>query len=172
MSIQDLGSLGELIAALATLATLIYLAIQIRQNTATVRGSTIQGVTQSQQLELKWGSEIADAFAKSFQSPESLDFRDIWQLNEWFFAAFAARQNEYVQYKRGLLDEDVWTASKNIIALLASMPLCRKWWTSLGQHAFVDEFCTIVEDAMSAENDIVDWKLGIEALMSSRNESG
>ncbi|MGK0223076.1 MAG: hypothetical protein ACI9ON_002319, partial [Limisphaerales bacterium] len=32
MSIQDLGSLGELIAAAATLGTLIYLAIQIRQN--------------------------------------------------------------------------------------------------------------------------------------------
>lgn len=33
MSIQDLGSLGELVAAIATIATLIYLATQIRQNT-------------------------------------------------------------------------------------------------------------------------------------------
>ena len=32
MSIQDLGSLGELIAAIATIGTLLYLAIQIRQN--------------------------------------------------------------------------------------------------------------------------------------------
>ena len=32
MNIQDLGSLGEFIAAIATLGTLIYLAIQIRQN--------------------------------------------------------------------------------------------------------------------------------------------
>ena len=32
MTIQDLGSIGELIAAVATLATLVYLAVQIRQN--------------------------------------------------------------------------------------------------------------------------------------------
>ena len=33
MTIQDLGSIGELVAAIATIATLVYLAIQIRQNT-------------------------------------------------------------------------------------------------------------------------------------------
>ncbi len=32
MTLQDLGSIGELIAALATVATLIYLATQIRQS--------------------------------------------------------------------------------------------------------------------------------------------
>lgn len=33
MSLQDLGNLGELIAALATVLTLGYLAIQLKQNT-------------------------------------------------------------------------------------------------------------------------------------------
>ncbi len=37
MTIQDLGSLGELIAAVATVATLVYLALQIRQNTRVLR---------------------------------------------------------------------------------------------------------------------------------------
>ena len=38
MTIQELGSLGELVAAIATLATLIYLALQIGANTTAVRG--------------------------------------------------------------------------------------------------------------------------------------
>jgi hypothetical protein len=33
VTIQDIGSIGELVAALATVATLAYLALQIRQNT-------------------------------------------------------------------------------------------------------------------------------------------
>ncbi len=37
MTIQDLGSLGELIAAIATVATLIYLAIQIRASNRLAR---------------------------------------------------------------------------------------------------------------------------------------
>ena len=40
MSIQDLGSIGELIAAIATLGTLFSLAIQIRQGTKQLRYSS------------------------------------------------------------------------------------------------------------------------------------
>jgi len=37
VTFQDLGSIGELLAAIATIATLIYLSIQIRSNTKTVK---------------------------------------------------------------------------------------------------------------------------------------
>ena len=40
MTIQDLGSIGELLAAVATIATLIYLARQLRANTAAVQGDS------------------------------------------------------------------------------------------------------------------------------------
>lgn len=40
MSIQDLGAFGELIAAIATVATLLYLAVQIRQNNRNLEEST------------------------------------------------------------------------------------------------------------------------------------
>ena len=36
MTIQDLGSLGELLGSVAVLATLIYLALQTRQNTMAI----------------------------------------------------------------------------------------------------------------------------------------
>ena len=39
MTIQELGSVGELIGAIATVATLIYLSLQIRQNTSLQRQS-------------------------------------------------------------------------------------------------------------------------------------
>lgn len=37
MTIQDWGSVGELLAAVATVATLGYLAVQVRQNTQSTR---------------------------------------------------------------------------------------------------------------------------------------
>ena len=42
LTIQDLGSIGELIAALATVITLGYLAIQLMQNTKALRSQTFQ----------------------------------------------------------------------------------------------------------------------------------
>ena len=37
MDIMELGAIGELVGGVAVLATLVYLAIQIRQNTASNR---------------------------------------------------------------------------------------------------------------------------------------
>ena len=46
MSIQDLGALGELVAAIATVATLLYLAIQIQQNNRNLQESTSASIHQ------------------------------------------------------------------------------------------------------------------------------
>ena len=42
MPIQELGSIGELIAAVATIFTLVYLAFQINQNTRAVKASMLE----------------------------------------------------------------------------------------------------------------------------------
>ena len=42
LTIQDLGSLGELTAAVATVLTLGYLAVQLRQNTSALKSQTFQ----------------------------------------------------------------------------------------------------------------------------------
>ena len=46
MTIQDLGSLGELVGAIATVATLLYLAFQIRQNSHLLQTSIVQADRQ------------------------------------------------------------------------------------------------------------------------------
>jgi hypothetical protein len=44
LTLQDLGSLGELIGGIAVVASLIYLALQIRQNTRSTHASMAQSV--------------------------------------------------------------------------------------------------------------------------------
>ena len=51
MPIQEVGSIGELIAAIATIITLVYLAFQIHQNTRAVKASMLEA-TGSRSMEL------------------------------------------------------------------------------------------------------------------------
>ena len=83
MDLQDLGNIGELVAAIATLATLAYLALQIRQNTQAIRGSTVHLVTQTQQQELRWSGEIAEAYTKAIETPGELNTTETWQMDSW-----------------------------------------------------------------------------------------
>ena len=48
MTLSDLGNIGEFVGALAVLVTLAYLALQIRQSSATTRAQIRQSLADSQ----------------------------------------------------------------------------------------------------------------------------
>ena len=75
MTIEELGNLGDLIGALATTATLLYLAVQIRQNSKTMQANSIANYTQvlSEISSLLAENEIlCDLYFKGLQNPELL----------------------------------------------------------------------------------------------------
>ena len=53
MTITELGSLGEFIGALAVLVTLIYLVLQIRQNTQSIRSQSRFSVLETLNADLR-----------------------------------------------------------------------------------------------------------------------
>jgi hypothetical protein len=113
VTIQDLGSLGELVAAIATVATLVYLAIQIRQNTQSMRAAAFQAsTTRASDLtkSLAQDKDLFRIFAAGSREPNELDEADrgryLMLLNTF------ARQYEdlFFQYRSGALDSESWDA--------------------------------------------------------------
>lgn len=151
MTIEQIGNIGEFVAAIATLATLVYHALQIRQNTRAVQGSMLHGITQTQQTELRWSSDLAGIFATAIEQPADLSTEECWMLNNWFTAALAARQNEFEQFRLGQLDPGVWEASQGVIALIMSMEWGRNWWAVIGRRSFSSAFVAHVDVIQAQE---------------------
>ncbi|MFT4562405.1 MAG: hypothetical protein ACI9BW_002149 [Gammaproteobacteria bacterium] len=90
MNIQDWGSIGELIGAIATVATLIYLAIQVRANTQSQELSSIQYMLDgARDRIIRPGVEnpvVANIWARGMATPEDLTPTEkvqfIWILTE------------------------------------------------------------------------------------------
>ena len=61
MTIQELGALGELIGGAAVIATLIYLAVQVRQSTQSIENARLLGLAQTYQMRSDAGCS-ADEF--------------------------------------------------------------------------------------------------------------
>jgi len=75
MTIEQLGSVGEIIAALATVLTLLYLAVQIRQNSKALRANSIVAYMQAQEAistSLAENKELCELYFKGLQTPELL----------------------------------------------------------------------------------------------------
>ncbi len=90
MNIQDLGSIGELIAALATLLTLGYLAIQLKQNTSALKSQTFQQSSMDMSLtanSVSSDGELARIIMKAEKGIASLTPDEKLRFHFWMLVA-------------------------------------------------------------------------------------
>ena len=164
MNLDAWAAIAEIISAIAVIITLIYLAVQVRHskesldaNTKAILGTTLDSLTQNQQTELRWSADTAAVWKKVLEDPDSLTFEDSWQASEWMTAAMSARQNEYRQYRQGLLEEDVWESIQNVVRILMGVGWARKWFEDYGNEVLTDDFVQVVEGILK-EQDVLDSK--------------
>jgi hypothetical protein len=131
VSIQDLGSIGELVAALATLATLIYLAVQVRQNTRAIKSATFQNITaeMGRNVEpISANADLAAILVKGVHNPGSLTAEERLRLSSVFVASFRRMESVYVQNKLGSIDDELQAGFELSMATLLATPFGIEWW--------------------------------------------
>jgi len=154
MSIQDLGALGELIGAIASVVLLIYIAVQIRQNskmlehnTRATETSTRQAFASQDQAYLCSsldGVVLAVAVAK-LENDDDLSALEVSQLIARQHVNFWVFESAYSQYSRGVLTESEWERYRKIIAFLMERDRpAQQMWMGL-KEVFSTDFVAEVD---------------------------
>ncbi len=129
LTIQDLGALGELLGSVAVLFTLVYLALQTRQNTMAIGAQLDAAVIVARQdlaLSVATSSDLAEALREDFtvgQTTNEVRMDAYWRsllLNvEW----------QHDQARRGLLPSfDEVAIAVAIHRLFAISRGFEGWW--------------------------------------------
>lgn len=132
MSIQDLGSIGELIAAIATLVTLIYLAVQLRQNTRAIKSATFQNITaeMGKNVEpISANADLASILVKGMANPDNLTAEERLRLSAVLVASFRRMESVYVQNRLGSIDDELQTGFELSLVTLLATPFGSEWWS-------------------------------------------
>ena len=144
MNLQDLGNIGEFVAAIGVIASLVYLAVQIRQNTNSVRLQVEQAIRRdSHELRrsLIENPEIMDLFTKSLSDFDSLSPAERIRVNLICASTIEHLQHLFFLRNQGLVH---WgSQEKSLRGYLALEPV-RQWW-SLGREILRPEFVEYVE---------------------------
>jgi hypothetical protein len=154
VTLQDLGSLGELAGAIATLLTLAYLAVQIRQNSHQLRESaraahlasidqTVQSfsrvrslLSQADNSEL-WVKGLASYSALT--PAEKVRFRAI--IEDYVFAYSAL----FERVRRDAYDNTAWPAQARAVPALLAERGASEWWEDR-KEIFPTEFIAAIEE--------------------------
>ena len=152
MTVQDLGSIGELIAAIATVATLGYLAIQIRQNTASVRMASHRGVAdqfQQTNLAVLQDPAVSEVVMRGLPDSSSLSDLERFRFELFLMAIFRTYEELYQLSQKGLIDEELWDCREQSMFYWLSHESVRSWWSSEQRVTFVASFSAHVECHLS-----------------------
>lgn len=131
MLIQDLGAIADLVAAVVTIITLIYLAVQIRENTKAVRSEASRSI-RSDGAEtfrlLAADPSVASIFLKGLNDPESLDSVENVRFTFLISEFYSLIESSYREWKLGVGHEaDVQRLITQCRDILQS-PGGKYWW--------------------------------------------
>ena len=152
MTIQELGSLGELLAALATLATLFYLAAQIRHNTQAVKASSHHAVTDSfnhLNAIIATDPSAARIFRVGLSDLQSLDDDSQFSFGYLMLAYMRIFETLYYQRHAGTVEEQLFDSEQNSLRWAYSHPGAREWWCS-NVISFSPEFRAHIDDLIAS----------------------
>lgn len=143
VSWDAVGAVAEMPGGLATIATLIYLARQIRQAAEATRLQTLQAIrSTSTQLRLSavQTEEIAALMMKAAEQAE-LTPTERARLNLMYAAIFDSLSEIYEAAAKGFIGDN---SLELHLGSYLSQQACRDWWAK-GQTLFPPEFVEHVE---------------------------
>ncbi len=152
MTLQDLGSIGEFTAAIATLVTLVYLALQIRQNTRSVRSAALDSISmsisefmdkvaQDPALTKLWFDGLSGTVELSESDDRRFGLLLISLARRW--------ENAFHQSRAGVLESASWSGMLAGLTFVFSAPGAQAWWKAR-QGLFSAEFVAFAEGEFEA----------------------
>ena len=108
---SDTRSIIEIGGLIAVVLGLLFVGIEVRQNTAAMQAATLQGLNDSSQeylLTVASNSELVDLQLRAVLEPDSLSDVEARQYFLLERTRWLRSQNAFNQYQRGTLSEDDW----------------------------------------------------------------
>lgn len=133
MDLQTLANLGEFVSGVVVVVSLVYLAVQVRQNTQSLRTENYSRVldrVSSMQSQLSRESSLTTLFSKGVVDPSSLSPEQRIQFTWCAYEAFGAFEFMFHQSRSRAIPEEVWERWSATTAWWISFPGIRAWWAA------------------------------------------
>lgn len=147
MSLETINSIAQIVAAIGVIASLFYLALQIRQNTRSQRSVVVDSLTSSlitlvspQSTDPVLTRAFASAAEDWYGAPEADRLRALAVL----FPLFKLFENAWFQKRQGTLDPQQWEGWDVYVRMYYHRPGVQTWW-QLRRGAFAHGFRDYVE---------------------------
>lgn len=147
MTLEELAYISQIIGVVAVFASLIFVGVQVGQNTAATRAGLHQSFTeamnhlnatmaQSPDLSRIWLTGVKDRMA--------LNETERWQFDMLCLSYFHVFDTMHYQTRSGVGETKLLKAEENGLRTLISLPGIRSWWNE-NPYGYSAEFRAYAE---------------------------
>jgi len=154
MSLQQFSLLADIAASIAVIISLVYVGIQVKDNSRAVRSAAIAGAIEAMQtfyLTLGNNRQASDLWLEVITSSEAKPTHDEFQFMMLIHSAFLAFQNAFMQVREGTLDTELRESLGTAVITVKDLPGFKRYW---GQRKafFQENFRQWVEMLITKDN--------------------
>ena len=156
MNWEAIGAIGEIVGATAVVASLVYLAVQIRTQNRESRMSAMHDISGGYRESLAGMAEAdtADLYAKAFDDYESLTRSETIRLIAGASSLFRIWEEAYLMYQAGYLEKRTWeTMLRQFNGYMSVRPFYEVWATR--KQYFDNEFQDFVNSLDPIDYDFI-----------------
>jgi hypothetical protein len=150
MTLEQVFFVSQSIAAAAVVASILYLAREVRQSERVQRATMQQGrADRASKASLAMASAgLARIWQKGLSQKPDLTEEEFAQWALICRAAFLSGEDSYLQHKAGLLDEMAWGSYVAGVHFYMASPGMRAMW-KVSSKQFGAEFRNFVDDILA-----------------------
>ena len=175
MTLADLSSIGSLISGIAVLVSLVYLSLQIRQNTKHSQALIQQGrAARISDTALRIAELRADdGLNGCFDGAPEASAKDVSRFLNVARAVFISSEDSFFQAEQGLLAPTAFESYKaSLRAGMGSPGLAAAW--ILSRDMYEPRYCAFMDDILGDLNRTVSsrsadaWRTALASLAQTR----
>ncbi|MEQ9395711.1 hypothetical protein [Haliea sp.] len=153
MNWEMISAVVDSIGALAVVASLIFLGIQVRAQNHERRVASVHEINEAYRTMLSSLCEpdLAAIVVKGLDGYATLDPVERIQMVSYFIGGLKLCEEAYYQYQQGRLDRFYWEGMLRQLEDTMSSDASRNVW-SLRRHQFGDEFRSLVDGLPQKQN--------------------
>ena len=154
MNWQAIGTVAEIVSALAVVVTLAYLAVQIRDSARASRAAAVTDATTGMQAwyqELGSSAASAKLFLDGMKNPSGLSTHELFQFVMLVHAAFLGFQRSFFLSRAGTLDISLRDSIGTAVRAVNHLPGMEYYWAHR-KAFFQPEFREWIEQLMAQES--------------------
>jgi len=140
--LQEYALIAEIIGGVAIVASLIFVGVQLRQNTIATQGNTRNELIAAD-LAVLLAPNGTDA-AIALRSLDDITEEQAVEAVIYLTALLRVREFVWLQYRSGLLDHDTWQAYLSGISSNFNNPRARRYW-EMSKAGFDPQFVAEVD---------------------------